>query len=288
MHYLASEAGLYPDRITRCGRHHRNSGELASARDEPCEAIGQSALCRSNLRQQGIGLAMYVNDFRAYPLYTTGYPLETIKFWMQFLEPYVGNKWPEDYVPSADASKKPGKGVFACPSYSRIGGVYYHPELTKGSPGGNGAYAYNGSDFFGGWGTLGFGAGAGIQLRAVGENEVMNPSRMISIGDAAIDGRFAEPRFSGGPTESDLTGITAAPWFWHLSMAKFSASLHGADQSLNVQDKAMLQRHGGRWNQLFCDGHVENGNLEKFFDYRKDEVLKLWNRDNLPHREQLQ
>ena len=31
-----------------------------------------SAICQSNLRQQGIGLAMYVGDFGAYPRYCTG------------------------------------------------------------------------------------------------------------------------------------------------------------------------------------------------------------------------
>jgi hypothetical protein len=33
---------------------------------------------------------------------------------------------------------------------------------------------------------------------------------------------------------------------------------------------------------------VENGRLEKFFDWRKDDVLRLWNRDNEPHREMFQ
>jgi prepilin-type N-terminal cleavage/methylation domain-containing protein/prepilin-type processing-associated H-X9-DG protein len=241
-----------------------------------------SALCRNNLHQQGIGLAIYVNDFRAYPLYSGGIGGS---FWMQLLEPYAGGKWPEDYVPGFGANKKAGKSIMACPSYSRLGGVYYHPELFKGSPGGNGAYAYNGSDFFGAWNTFGFGEVDG-KLRPIREDEVMNPSRMISIGDATIDGLFAEPRFSGGPSEFDLTGITAAPWFWHLPMARFSTALQDGDKSLNVQDIAMLQRHGGRWNQVFCDGHVENGKLETFFNYQNDAVLKLWNRDNLPHREQ--
>jgi prepilin-type processing-associated H-X9-DG protein len=80
-------------------------------------------------------------------------------------------------------------------------------------------------------------------------------------------------------------GIPMAPWFWHLANAMFSTNLSAADLSLTPQDKAMLQRHGSRWNQVFCDGHVEDGGLAKFFDYRRDEVLMLWNRDNQPHRE---
>ena len=37
----------------------------------------------------------------------------------------------------------------------------------------------------------------------------------------------------------------------------------------------------------FCDGHVEGLNLRNLFDVRRDDVLKRWNRDNLPHREKL-
>src|SRR5256885_468281 len=48
----------------------------------------ENAVCRSNLRQQGIGLAMYLNEFREYP------PSRAPKFWMQSLQPYVGDKWP--------------------------------------------------------------------------------------------------------------------------------------------------------------------------------------------------
>ena len=89
----------------------------------------ESALCRSNLRQQGIGLAMYVNDFRAYPLWQTEWSISG-KYWMQLLEPYVGSKLPEDYVPGVDAGKKPSQGVLACPSYSRLGGTTAGPSGT--------------------------------------------------------------------------------------------------------------------------------------------------------------
>ena len=33
------------------------------------KGAADSAMCQSNLRQQGIGLAMYVTDFGAYPRY---------------------------------------------------------------------------------------------------------------------------------------------------------------------------------------------------------------------------
>jgi hypothetical protein len=35
---------------------------------------------------------------------------------------------------------------------------------------------------------------------------------------------------------------------------------------------------------VFCDGHVEHGRGPAFFDWRKDEILKRWSRDNQVHR----
>jgi prepilin-type processing-associated H-X9-DG protein len=47
------------------------------------------------------------------------------------------------------------------------------------------------------------------------------------------------------------------------------------------------QRHAGAWNMVACDGHVSDSRRPYLFDSRDDEVLRRWNRDNLPHRENL-
>ncbi len=47
--------------------------------------------------------------------------------------------------------------------------------------------------------------------------------------------------------------------------------------------RAVLRRwHGGRWNVLFCDGHVESLTTPNLFDTRKASVPMRWNNDNLP------
>lgn len=38
---------------------------------------------------------------------------------------------------------------------------------------------------------------------------------------------------------------------------------------------------------LCCDGHVENQTTKGWFDFRQDRIVQRWNRDNLPHREDL-
>ena len=45
------------------------------------------------------------------------------------------------------------------------------------------------------------------------------------------------------------------------------------------------KRHGAQFNLAFCDGHVEGLKPGQAFDVRRDDVLRRWNRDNLPHRE---
>jgi len=253
-----------------------------------------NAACKSNLHQQGLGLAMYVSDFHEYPRYFTGKDFaHPGQFWMQVLASYVRDKWPDDTVledstgvvlgPS-NATPTPGNRVFACPGYNRVQGVYFNSINPSGNSvamfGGTGAYAYNAAD---GVSTATFGFGGMPldqpftslnQLRPIKETQVLNPSGMIAIGDSTI-----EPPEPDGPYQM---GLPIAPWFWHLANATFSTNV---DPGLTAQDKAMQQRQGGRWNQVFCDGHVENGSLAKFFDYRKDQVLTLWNRDNQPHRE---
>jgi prepilin-type processing-associated H-X9-DG protein len=47
------------------------------------------------------------------------------------------------------------------------------------------------------------------------------------------------------------------------------------------------QRHRGRVNLLFCDGHVEGARLEQTFFDRTDIALRRWNKDHEPHPERL-
>lgn len=46
-------------------------------------------------------------------------------------------------------------------------------------------------------------------------------------------------------------------------------------------------RHQNLANALFCDGHVESPPLQFLFEDTGDDALSRWNRDHLPHREQL-
>jgi prepilin-type processing-associated H-X9-DG protein/prepilin-type N-terminal cleavage/methylation domain-containing protein len=87
----------------------------------------------------------------------------------------------------------------------------------------------------------------------IGESEVVSPSEMMAVGDS----------FTGGVIfmRGDLK---------YLERVGFAAS-----------------RHQGKVNVVFCDGHVESPTLKFVFENASDAALVRWNRDHLPHRDQL-
>lgn len=50
--------------------------------------------------------------------------------------------------------------------------------------------------------------------------------------------------------------------------------------------KAHQQRHRGRFNVSFCDGHIEELKDAKLFE-KTDLGLARWNNDHLPHTDKL-
>ena len=119
-------------------------------------------------------------------------------------------------------------------------------------------------------------------IRPVRESEVLSPSAMIAIGDSEI------PAVRGLPAGAILGHIMAPFLQVNLLLSEQFAHMPGIPPPPSLllfpTDKAMLGRHGGRWNMLFCDGHSQNGKLGQFFNFTDDNVLRLWNRDNQPHR----
>ncbi len=230
-----------------------------------------SAVCRNNLRQQGIGLGMYVNDCSAYPLYVVPTPGQW-QFWMHTLSNHVGGHWPADNWGSGGYLGAPGKSVFACPGYDQVRGIY----VTR-TQGVGGAYAYNGggpvlvtAPGIGGSIHTDGGLGGDTGGQPVRDSAILSPSQMIAIGDATMTVSY------GAPPDS-LGGLSSAPHF----TASFTDIPMPLPSSLGLQ--AMITRHGNTWNMVFCDGHVEHGRPQNFFNYHSAAVLSLWSRDHQPY-----
>lgn len=237
-------------------------------------AAAKSAQCRSNLRQIGLGLSMYLGDFGKYPLGES--PLEE-KFWFEYLEPYTGSRWegPLFRCPGS-AERFPWRGVI------RIG---KNGILDRGIP--NGDYAYNQ------YGRRGDGvnwASSSTPLSELGlggtesdpksqvcaplpESQVRVPTDMIALADALQVGYPPVfPRANGRVVSLGIAELNAI-------------TLLGASESQWKQSEQKAKaRHLEKANVAFCDGHAEALTFPKLFG-GTDEVLRRWNNDNLPHRD---
>ena len=70
--------------------------------------------------------------------------------------------------------------------------------------------------------------------------------------------------------------------------ASLSPWAHGyASYSDSFKYTPTFKAHHGKFNRVFCDGHVEAEDLNPVFA-PTDQYLARWNTDNLPHRESLQ
>ena len=242
---------------------------------------GNNVVCENNLRQQGIGLQLYADDSGAFPTFfaPTLMPAAHLQSWIDLLRPYVKDPLPADNYSFSTGkyTSGPGKSVYTCPEYDRIRGAYVSGFQIPFY----GSYAYNahpgelqGSGvFFFTDGGLGWGTGSNGPV-AVRASALSSPSQMIAVGDSTV---YPIGGVSG------VFGASWAPQFttWWVVMPGFPPQPPPPLPEI----RAMTDRHGGRWNMVFCDAHVEHQRPQKFFNFYSDDAISLWNRDHLPHRQ---
>jgi prepilin-type N-terminal cleavage/methylation domain-containing protein/prepilin-type processing-associated H-X9-DG protein len=258
------------------------------------KASAHSTVCKSNLRQWGLALTMYVGDNDTYPRYCAAQGLELWdRWWYRRLEKYTGRlDWPDwmrDRGSPGDLVPARAKQIDVCPGYSRLQGRYGPSE---------GAYGYNaeGSAGWGG-GAADGGLGLGGQrlapaatapgwVRPIPDREVLVPSAMIAIGDTIVrhgfGGGIPTNHLFGSANLSPVNPVDATPIHYELRLWP-PANYPGVQRDVI----ANRRRHEGRWNVVFCDGHVEHLRTKALFDLRRNQVLEQWNKDHLPHRESL-
>jgi prepilin-type processing-associated H-X9-DG protein len=212
----------------------------------------QQAVCRGNLHQVGIGLQSFVADNHAYPTVIAPTNGEMPGIWISQLQ-----SGGFGFGFSKPATNLIEKGVWRCPSAPR----FMLPPNTETE---FSSYGYNS------FGVMAVGDrtnALGLHGRfisgptnaeywskfvAVRESEVVAPSDMIAIGDDVVGGiEFMR---------EDMNYLT---------------------------ERGAVQRHTGKLNVVFCDGHVEAPTLNSLFVDTNDAALVRWNRDHQPHREKL-
>ena len=226
-----------------------------------------SAVCKSNLRQWGMAFRMYADD------YTDLGTFEDAGDWPIRLETYTGPKYQR--VPQGIASDI--KGVRECPSCARLRSrTGQRPSLRE---------SYS-------WNPHGLGELRSLSalnpgpLNVFRETGAVNPSDLIGLGDGLI---WTYPA-KGTPRLVIVIDISRLSPVSSQAMAlwpEFGLQPKLEEPEHEEWRRLTRQRHDGRFNILCCDGHVENLKSQSLFDVRRDDVLKRWNRDNLPHREML-
>lgn len=219
------------------------------------KALAQRTTCQNHLRQIGLGLVMYVSDFRAYP------PLwddSASQVCFEKLLPYYPLVWTNT--------------SWHCPTYlARNGLIFYHVHDRPGS------YCYNWRGIANGWGPgcpeyvyqlqLGLGHRSRDMAHSVQEPEVRVPSEMYTVADvrAAVDGYMDTDVKPAVEKKGVLGNPKMMPWTF----------VPGTEE--------LPPPHQMGYDVLFADGHVA---LVSRSDYLfPPRTAHNWNRDNQPHPE---
>ncbi len=250
---------------------------LSRARDE-----AYTTGCRSNLRQWGVAMQLYLSDFQTYP--TGAY------HFMAELGPSVGEKYVPPKVPSGQdkpAPNLPRNSVYHCPSYDRLPGGYNDwPPV--------GSYGYNAfgcvTITVGGQtpGVPGFGLAQLGGWPPVRESDVLHPDRMFAIADARLDVQSPAPWVNGHGWHPYLVGAFAMwPAGEPFNIPQGADTYNKFDSSsrvIGLSEGVYQRRHGGKFNVLFCDGHVQTLSISEIYNGESDAVLEHWNNDGRAHR----
>ena len=222
------------------------------------KAKGQQASCINNLRQIGISMVMYVHDYNQYPACLSVSP-QFYYVWPPRLLSYMGGN----------------RAAFHCPAALLESAWDTNVNKTLGASGPDGKFdplgiserarfSYGMND----WGLnltakpqLGLGGdiNGGYYQGPVKDTMVVSPSEMIGIGDLPAQ---KDPALIGFNGNMDPTDSTPGHSQWPSN------------------------RHTGRTDILFTDGHVDSPRRNDVIDPKKDNPWRSrWNNDNKPHNE---
>jgi prepilin-type N-terminal cleavage/methylation domain-containing protein/prepilin-type processing-associated H-X9-DG protein len=223
----------------------------------------RSIQCKSNLKQYGIAISSFVNDNHVYPLAVNSidninyYPVHRSS-WLVAI--FKNLKQLGFYGNNNDGEQ----GIFRCPNLSK---KPFETSSLKNTPWIS--YGYNSRGIL--ERTTGKLRGLGgldyidefAHWKPVPESQILSPAQMLSVGDGFLS--FKNTVMDGSLYIGRMAGIIQLPY----------------------ENNRLQIRHYGLINNVFCDGHVESIKFKKQYVSVAEEDLKMWNRDNKGHSEDL-
>jgi len=217
------------------------------------KAAAHGAKCLGNLRQIGIAHQLYLHDFGAYAVFFDRSPGNlTNRFWPERLQTYAQSAWsdphyrcPGNQRTNTPAELRQNEWVFPQGSYD----MNFQGTDPAGSPLGPGAASF---------------AGFLVSPVPVREAQVLVPSDLFLVGDALL------------PVGIVLSGHFSFPHHQRLLRSTGSPSPYERMRSRENR------RHGGRFQVVFADGHVERLRHDHLFSTLPD-YSRRWNRNHTPY-----
>jgi prepilin-type N-terminal cleavage/methylation domain-containing protein/prepilin-type processing-associated H-X9-DG protein len=222
---------------------------------------GYSTVCRSNLRQLGLALHIYVQETGYYP----GAAFENKSApqnssWMYVLASYGNSPLKRGFINRND-SNDVSESVFTCPSYVRVTWRPYSYGYNAHGVAENGRLGLQGEAYPAP-------PRAPELVQPMKESEIVNPSGMIALGDSLL---LIGPEFE----RPDL----------HRGYEDFSLGIRRTRTYLQHSVKETEKRHRGSYNVIFADSHAENRKPAQLFESSNPEIRRLWNSDHESHPE---